>query len=236
MKTLLFSFIAIFIFEAIITTNDLKSQNNQESIAFFLTKEGAKSRIAHFNRRNRTTGFTDYEVISVSEKETGKEIRLRITKLDQYQNPLYEKEHDISYTNGELVIPAEYLLFTELPEMASSSNNNVRERDIIIPAFLGNGMSLTSSFIEIDTGGTLPLKVSDFSRTVNNFESIETPAGDFQACVISSKREVQNEATEIYTVYTWISQGVGVVKTQYFNDRLRLVKYSKIIELVIPEV
>lgn len=215
--------------------NYAHAQFDSEHDIYFLLKEGAQSKIAHFNRRNRPTGFTEYEVINVNEEKDRVKIDFKVKKLDRHEEIISESEFTIANINGEMIWPAEYLLFTEMSEDFQIQNEEQRSRDLILPAFLGNGMNLAPSFIEIENGNQTTVKVSDFGRTVNNFESIETPAGDFKACVIFSKREIQNDETDVFSVYTWISQGVGVVKTQYFNDRLRLVKSSKIVELYIPE-
>ncbi len=221
------SLVLFLVLSLFLTPYDTVAQ--KDNSGYFLITEGAKTRLGHFNRRQRPLGFTEYKVLNVKENEIGKDVVLKISHFDRLNNPLSETELTVKYKNGDVILPAEYLLFIELPEHSESLDMDSRNRELVIPGFLGNGMNLTPSFIELNNEQSL-IKVTDFSRTVNNFENVATAAGDFASCVITSKREVLSDKMEVYTVYTWLSQGVGPVKMRYYDERLKLVKYSEILE------
>jgi hypothetical protein len=220
-------FVAIVFFSVIFIPETIVSQNDNQ--AYFLLSEGSTIRLGHFNRRQRPLGFTEYKVVEVSENEQGKDVVIRISHFDRLNNPLYDGEISVVLNNGDVVLPGEYLLYSEFLEYSVSTDAETRDRDMIIPGFLGNGMNLTPSFIELEDNHSV-VKITDFSRVVNNFETITTAAGEFDACVISSKREVQTDEMEVYTVYTWLSQGIGPVKMRYYDERRKLVKYSELID------
>lgn len=207
---------------------------NDINTAYFLTQEGSKSKIGHFNHRQRPMSYTVLSVLSVEPDEDAKKIKLNVSQYDKFDNYVSETIFHLIYRNGEVLIPGSYLFSQELPDYQISEASEMRSRDFIIPAFLGNGMNLKPAFAETETVGNQTIKVTDFGRTVDNFEKIDTKAGVFDACVISSKREITNGETEVYTVYSWYSKGVGPVLTRYYNDKRKLVRYSEIVELNIP--
>ncbi len=230
MKSLSFIIIsAIFIFLG------FKGFAQNPDAPYFIYQEGAKIKIGHFNKRKVPQGYTVYTVSNVNETDSVDYITIKAESLDPYQKPLNSTEFEAEFYNGEISIDMIYLMPVDTLATIEDNDWDINGKRFIIPAFLANGISLSASYITLETDNNKHFKASEFSRVVDNFEKLDTDLGKFETCVISSKLELQFAETEIYNITTWYSKGIGPVRTNYYNQKRKLTKYSEIVEIILPE-
>ena len=230
MKGLFFNFLIIVF---LIFGTNLFSQDNDAP--YFIYKKGAKIKIGHFNKRQIPQGYTVYTVTDVNETDSVNYITIKAETFDPYEKPLNFTEIEAVYKDGEISLDMLYLIPVDSLAAISLEDWNLQGRDFIMPAFLGNGISLKAAYVELETDDNRYIKVSEFSRIVDKFEKLKTNIGEFETCVISSKLEMQFAENELFTIYTWYSKGIGPLKTNYYNNKRKLVKYSEVVEIVMPE-
>jgi hypothetical protein len=229
MKIIFAAFTSIFLMVGLIGF----SQNTNEP--YFIYQKGAKIKIGHFTKMNIPTSFTVYTITDVVKTDTMNYLTLKVETLDKYQKFVMSKDFSASYFDGEIDIDKLFLIpIDSLPEIPQS-DIDVMGRNFIIPSFLGDGIELSAAWVEVKIDSTSSVKVSEYSRVVDAFEKITTDIGDFDACLISSKLERKFGDVELFTVYTWYSKGIGPVRTNYYNLKRKLVKYSEVVEIYIPK-
>lgn len=201
---------------------------------YFIYQKGSKIKIGHFNKRQIPQGYTVYTVIDVNETDSVDYLKLQVESLNKYQKELNSEIFWAEYHEGEIKIEKLFMLSVDTLAKIDEESYNIAGRDYILPAFLGNGIALSSAWVELSNNDSIAFKVSEYSRVVDNFEKINTAIGEFDVCVISSKLETKYNEPLLYTVYTYFSKGIGPVRTYYYNTKRKLVKYSEIVEMDIP--
>ncbi len=230
MKGLFFTFLTIIF---LISGTNLFSQDNDAP--YFIYEQGAQIKIGHFNKRQIPQGYTVYTVANVTETDSVDYITIKAETFDPYEKPLNVTEIQAVYEDGGISIDMLYLIPVDTLAAISIEDWDLQGRDFIIPSFLGNGIALTAAYVEIETVDNRYIKVSEFSRMVDKFEKLKTSVGEFETCVISSKLEMQFAENELFTIHTWYSKGIGPLRTNYYNNKRKLVRYSEVVEIVMPE-
>ncbi|PLX05735.1 MAG: hypothetical protein C0596_18735 [Marinilabiliales bacterium] len=230
MKSLILTFIAFLI---IFPSLNIIAQ--EEDAPYFLYEKGATIKIGHFNKRKVPQGYTVYTITNVLETDSVNYLTIKAESLDKYQKPLNETEYEAEFQNGEISIDMLYLMPIDTLAAISENDWDIIGRNFSMPAFLANGISLASTYVILETDDAKYFKVSEYSRMVDNFEKLKTEVGEFETCMVSSKLELQFAETELYTIQTWYSKGVGPVRINYYNEKRKLVKYSEIVELTLPD-
>lgn len=199
---------------------------------YFIYKKDSKVKIGHYNLRAVPQGFTVYTVTDYIDTDTIDYFTLKVETLDRYQRLQKTESFKARFFEGEVVI--EKLFLIDLDMLASIENYTVEGRDYVIPAFLGNGIVLSPAWAEMIKNDTSAYKISEFSRIVDSFDKIKTAAGEFDACIITSKLETRYGETELLSVYSYFSRGLGPVRTNYYNTKRKLVRYSELVEYDVP--
>jgi hypothetical protein len=227
--------IFFILFSVILIQSGLNAFSQNDNPPYFIYEEGATIKIGHFNKRQIPQGFTVYTIINVNKTDSTNYLTIKAESLDKYQKPLNTTEYEAEFHDGEILIDMLYLMPIDTLAAISGDEWNIIGKDFSMPAFLGNGLPLTSSYILLENDNNKYFKVSEYSRTVDKFEKLKTEFGEFETCVISAKLELQFAETKLYTIYTWYSKGIGPLRTNYYNEKRKLVKYSEIVEMTLPE-
>lgn len=202
---------------------------------YFMYQEGTKVKIGHFNKRQIPLGYSTYTVSNVEETDSIDYLTIKVETSDKYDKPLYELSFNAEFFEGEISIDKLILLPIDTLIVIKDNDWDIMGRNLIIPSFLGAGIEVASAWIELYTDDNKLYKASEFSRIVERFEEIDTEAGEFETCMISSKVELIVGESKIYTLNTWFAKGIGPVRINYFNEKRKLVKYSEVIEVSLPE-
>jgi hypothetical protein len=201
---------------------------------YFLYLKDSKVKIGHYNRRSIPQGFTVFTVIDYTDTDTIDYYTIKVETLDRYQRPINEETFDASFFEGEVVVEKLFLMNIDTLTLIDEASYLIEGRDYVIPAFLGNGIALSSTWVELIKDEKTVYKISEFSRVVDSFEKIKTAAGEFDACIISSKLEMNYGETTLLSVYAYYTRGIGPVRINYYNTKRKLVRYSEIVEYSIP--
>lgn len=227
----LFFVVLINIF--LIFSLNVHAQDND--VPYFIYEKGAKIKIGHFSKRQIPQGYTVYSVTNVIKTDSIDHITIKAESFDAYEKPLNFTEIEAIYNDGEISLNMLYLVPVDSLATIFIEDLDLNGRDFIMPAFLGNGIALTAAYVELETDDDKYIKVSEFSRVVDKFEKIKIGVGEFETCVISSKLEMQFAKNELFTIQTWYSKGIGPLRTNYYNNKRKLVKYSEVVEIILPE-
>ena len=176
----------LFLFFAVLLCFNTGSSFSQPDEPYFIYKEGAKIKIGHFNKRKIATGYTVYTVTEVIKTDSINYLTLLAETQDRYHKSISSKVLNASYFDGEIVIDKLFLI--PIDSLVKIPNHyEINGRDFVIPAFLANGIALSSAWVEVVSESNNHFKISEYSRIVDSFEKVKTNIGEFDACVIASK-------------------------------------------------
>lgn len=227
MKRIFFIFIAVLIFIS-------NSQSQNSDILYFLNKENSMLKIGHFNKTYTPSGYTQYKIEKVTETDSSKILTMSIVNFDKFNKPFSFDTINVVKQKSFLKIDPEFLISDQ---NISFKENIISGREIVFPAILSTGMGLSSAWIEFHSKEKY-LKISEFSRMVDKFEKIKTLNYSFDACLISSKYEIQSDEQSknvFYTVEKWYAPELGPVRINYYNNKRKLVKFSEVVDYFLPE-
>lgn len=226
-------FLFIFLLSIFIGKQDIIAQD--DSAPYFLYEEGTKVKIGHYNKRKIPQAFTVYTVKNVIKTDSIDYITISVESQDKYQKPLNSFEFEAELEDGNFAIEKTFLIPIDTLAAIEENDWNIDGRDYIMPAFIATGIELSAAFVSLETDDNKYYQVSQFSRQVEKFETLETEVGEYETCVVSSKLELQLGEPEIYTVFTWYAKGIGPIRVNYYNKKRKFVKYSEIVEIIQPE-
>ena len=72
------------------------------------------------------------------------------------------------------------------------------------------------------------ISVDMLNRKVDKKESITTPAGTYDCFALSYDSEMKMGMKMNFKIKEWISEGVGVVKSESYNKNGKLMGYSEL--------
>lgn len=224
----IFVFFALFLF-----LNNSFSQVSAQP--YFISEKGSKLTICHYNLRSVPLSYTVYSVVDVEVRDSKEFVDLKIENFDKYKRFLNSHKISAQITDEGFLLDKTFIMDIDTLLKLNNQDYIVNGRDFLIPFHFNTGMSLISSWIEYLENDQTKYKVSEFARTIENYETVSTKIGDFDAWVVLSKQEINYGNTEMFTVSTYYSKGIGPVRINYYNSKRKLAKYSEIVAYEIPE-
>lgn len=225
----------IFIFTLWASIN-LFSQNCQDLYPF---KQGVSFTTQHFNSKNKLTTTVKQKMISVENSGTQYTAQLENETFDA-------KNKNISKFNSKIVCDGTSLMIDSRAFSGQGMNDMPPNTNIEVK-FSGDNFDFPLSASEGQTlkdlsfgseGYMNGMKIMSFNMKITNrkveaVEKITVPAGTFEAYKISYNSEVKTLGmTKKFKTISWIAKGVGMVKSENYDDKGTLSSYSQLTEFI----
>jgi hypothetical protein len=192
--------------------------------------------ITTYSSKDKVTGTTSYEILSVEETESGTTYEVQATSFDPKGKQTYVNIFEAMCKDSIFQIDMTVMMdgntmsayeemdaeidATEfsLPPTNESAVGPLEDGSIKV-SMSSNGMSMM----------TMTVNVTD--RKVEGVEEITTEAGTFTCLkltqTVSTRMIVKIEASSI----EWYTEGVGMVRSESYNSRWKLTGYSVLTKL-----
>lgn len=219
MKKLLYFSLFIFLFPNFI--------NSQDHCKSYLPKEGTVLTYANLDKKGKQTSTTTTEVVSV--KVTDGVTTYKVHQLISDGKEKNDMENDFEYQcDGEkFIIDMESVLNAQQMKAFEGGKITAEVEDMYIPNELEEGMELNDGLIKMDVyiePITTSVTARAFYRKVIGKETIETPAGTFEAWKIDGNIESKVSFMRFaFRVLEWYVEDVGIVKSETYDDKERFV-------------
>jgi len=219
--------ISFFAYEA-------KSQCN----TYFNFKEGTEYEMTHYSAKDKVTGKSISQILSVEDNSGVLTALIKGTAFDN-------KGKEITSMNFEYICDQGVLkmdLKRFIPKDMFGSDADIEfelEGDYLeLPESLEIGQSLKDGMIEgkmtmegNPAMANMTMSVKIFNRKVEAKEDITTPAGNFNCYKISYDMESSTKVMGMNNKVNlkgvdYVSEGTGVVKTESYNKKGDLSSYS----------
>jgi hypothetical protein len=213
---------------------EAKSQCN----TYFSFKEGTEYEMTHYSAKDKVTGKSLSQILSVEDNSGVLTAHIKGTAFDN-------KGKEITSMNFEYICDQGVLkmdLKRFIPKDMFGSDEDIEfemEGDYLeLPESLEIGQSLKDGMIEgkMTMEGNpamadMTMSVKIFNRKVEAKEDITTPAGNFTCYKISYDMESSTKVMGMNNKVNlkgvdYVSEGTGVVKTESYNKKGSLSSYS----------
>jgi len=202
---------------------------------YFPLEENKGVQYQSFDRRDRLQGTQDVMVKEVIHHGDHTEALISTKYYDNRENFQHESEFTIICKGNEIIMDIQSMLDQNMLEGFQDMEITMSTIDIVFPDNPTVGQELPDAKMDmsVSTGG---MKITDISFTVRNrkiegIESIETPAGTFEAFKITSELYTETRTMGIphritMTSVDYWAEGVGTVRSESYDRRGRLESYT----------
>jgi hypothetical protein len=204
---------------------------------FLPNQEGAKWELTNYNAKGKEQGKIVYEV--AKKTVSGNDITFTIihTTFDKKGDEIYTGSYDAKCIDGVFNLDMKSRMdsaamkgFKDMEVRVDASDFELPNLDAPAGTVLADGtldVSMTSSALGF------AMTVLIFDRKVEAAETIETPAGSFDCVVVSQKISTKMMIKVQAGSKEWYAENIGLVRTESYNKKGKLMGYSEITKIII---
>lgn len=204
---------------------------------FFPTKEGTVLEYKSYDKKDKVTGKIRYTITNINSEGNDMDITYLIETTDAKDEPLFKHELTIHEKDEKLYVDMRKFLNKAIFKKGGKIPDNLKitGNEMEIPSNLTTGDTLPDSQMEMSFKmGFINIKMGAqvTERIVKSFEKITVDAGSFDTYKITSK--VLANAMGMKTSSTsaeWIAKGVGMIKTESYDNDGNISSYTKLISI-----
>ncbi|WP_203257806.1 TapB family protein [Hyunsoonleella ulvae] len=194
---------------------------------YYPHKKGTTFEITNYNKKGKKEGVVKYTISNVE----GNTATIEAVILDEKDKEVTTTSYNIMCEGNSISIDFKSLISPEMLQQYKDMDIDVSGTNIELPNDLDIGKKLKNAnmIMTINMGGmNMKMTMDIINRTVDAKENITTPAGSFDCYALSYDSEVKMGIKTSFTIKEWIAEGVGVVKTESYNKKGKLMGYSEL--------
>lgn len=209
----------------------------QDCSTYFPFEEGKTWEMSNYNKKGKLEGTSLNTVTKVSEVSEGTKASVSIKMADaKKKDEEVELVYDMTCAGDKVMVSMNMFLPAEQMEQMNAYEDmevTMDMEDMTFPNDLSVGQELKdcSMTMEVSASGIKVMssttKITD--RKVLDKLIVTTAAGDFECFKITQTTEVSaGFISREYTSISYISKGVGVVKSESYDKKGNLDSYSEL--------
>ncbi len=194
---------------------------------------GAKWELTSYSPKGKEEGKIAYELIDKIERDNGYTYTIKSTSFDKKGKEVFTNEFNAYCKDGKF----EFDMAMKMDNAAMQSYQNMEMEmdasEFELPSMDAEvGTTLKDGTLEVKVGSnsismfTMTVLITD--RKVEAKEEIETPAGTFNCLVLTQKSTTKMLVKVEASSKEWYSEGVGLVRSEYYNKKGKLNGYSEL--------
>jgi hypothetical protein len=199
---------------------------------FYPFSEGAKSQLTLYDGKGRSSGMVEYQIMNIQDNGSSQTATMKTQLTDDKGKMVSGSEYEATCSDGVVSIDFKSLMRPEMMKAYGDMDvdTEITGTNLDLPNNLSVGQSLPDAEINIQlsiSGMNMNMKTAITDRKVLAKETITTPAGTFDCFVLTQTMNLKSmAANQSRTSKQWVSEGVGVVKTEDYNRKGKLDGYS----------
>ncbi|MCF6241046.1 MAG: hypothetical protein L3J74_06845 [Bacteroidales bacterium] len=211
----------------------------QDCSFYFPTKVGTIVTTTYYDKKGKETSKLYQKVLDYKEGAGFQEVKVqnRTESKDSKDVPdsLLIHEFSIRCENGDFQINWDAYMGNTLDKY-QGMDLEVNSENLSIPSKLTVGQTFPDAKIDISVTNQgvklMTIHTVIKNRKVEAFEKLTTPAGTFDCVKLTSTTETKMAFIKVSaSTAQWMAEGVGVVRTENYDKKGKLVSYSEITEI-----
>jgi len=194
---------------------------------YYPLEEGVKFEMTTYNKKGKKEGVVNYKVTDIDNDTATIETII----YDEKGKEIITSNYQILCEGDKISIDFKSMISPEMFKQYKDMDMDITGNNIELPNDLQIGQTLKDARMNmaINMGGIkMNMSVDMLNRKVNNKESITTPAGTFECYALSYDSEIKMGFKMKFIIKEWIAEGVGVVKSETYNKKGKLMGYSEL--------
>lgn len=207
----------------------------QECSGYFALQKGLKMELVSYDKKDKPAAILKYEVVDYKPVNGGISLSFSNQTYDGKGKLLAKGDVSGKCVNGEFYSDVRNIGSEMLPKSADIEVN-VTGDQLIYPNNLKAGQKLKDAVVTIKSGmkggmTLINMTVTITDRTVQGFETVETPAGKFECAKITFNTLAKLMGKHSTKTTEYMAKGIGVVKSEQYDE-----KGKKISSLVLTKL
>lgn len=205
---------------------------------FFAHQEGMTWTTTSYNKNKKKTGSIAYEVLFNDVEDGVNTIIFGYKGMDEDGEEMYSGE--FTGTCADNVFTTSHSgTFADIIEQTANMEVEITGDLVQYPFNLNAGDKLQDASVtlvsRVENGLSLLKVTSDvFNRKVIGREKVVTPAGTFDCIKISYDAKVKMLISKSMSIVEYLSEGVGIVRSEQYDKKGNLSGYTEITSLKKP--
>jgi hypothetical protein len=198
-------------------------------------KEGTSTKMAHYDKKDKLTGYTTMTVKERKEIPGGVSL-VFLQEYDDTEEYTFENEFGIECVNGEVKMDMSKMIDPNTLSAYENMDIDIVTDEMAIPAGASPGDKLNDGNVKVTVDTGTPVKVSInismTNRLVEGKEEVTTPAGTFDCLKISYELLTQIGFIKVKSaVVEYYNKKHGVIKSESLDKKGKLTGYSVVEEI-----
>jgi len=217
----------VLIFSLLLISMSLISQDCK---MYFPAEEGTVMEIKDYNAKDKLQSSSIQKINSVIEDGNNLTVSVNHESFDKKGEKILEGDYEVKCVDGTFYMDMRNMLDEASLSTMEGMEIQVDANDLAYAFDLNPGTTLPDADITVSASSNgmkmFTMTVYINNRKVDAKESITTPAGTFDCYKISYDIETKIVMKVQAKAVQWISEGIGVVRTETYNKKGKLQGYS----------
>ncbi len=205
--------------------------NAQDCKYYFTLDEGTELTVKHYDKKGKVSGTSVRKLVKKEMKGDAVEAEFSIHYEDKKgKNPI-DSDLGMRCENGKFYIDMSQYLDQNSLSAYKDMEMEMESDELLVPSNISQGQKLEDGKITMTVKNQgmniMTMAVNITNRLVEATEQLKTPAGTFDCAVITydiqSKIGFMNVSTK---GKEWYAEEIGVVKSESYDKRGKLVGYT----------
>lgn len=209
------------------------------SQSFYAMKEGTKLMMTNFSDKGKITSTSETLIKTVKANGANYDITVETTLKNDKDKILSEgKNYTVKCENGTIKLDISSMMMADFAVQMKNMEVTISGNGIDIPQILTEGMTLSDGSTEMKLGSNgmnfMTMKFDIKNRKVEKKENLTTSAGTFECYKITYNMDMKTMFKRSIKVTQWLAPGVGLIKTETYNQKGELESYSELTKFEKP--
>jgi hypothetical protein len=205
--------------------------NAQDCRLYFPDRIGSTREMKFYDQRNRLTSITEHEILEKNVNGDNVNIKVKATSYDKDAKEIHTGELEFTCEGGIFKFDLKGYLDPATLASYEEMGVDITADNLAYPAKMTTGDKLPDGGLKmvVKSGSatiiTITLNITN--RIVEGSESITTDAGTFSCYKLSYDLNTRaGFINSSSSVVEWMTEGVGLVRSETYDRRGRLAGYS----------
>ncbi len=197
---------------------------------YYPFEEGTAFQITGYDKKGKINSVVDYSITDVTDNTAT--IKAKIS--DKKGKEITTTDYKINCNNNTISIDFKSMMNPDMFAQYKDIEIDFEGTNIELPNDLSVGKDLKDAnmVMIMNMGGMKMNMTMDLvNRKVEGKERISTPAGTFDCYVITYTTEIKMGMKSTFKNKEWIAEGVGMVKSENYNKKGKLLGYSELTKI-----
>lgn len=202
----------------------------QECVQYYPVKTGSVWEMQNFDAKDKLSSTNKSKVLSFNQISNGYTLEIESESFDDKNKPTYKDTMQMKCVDGVFMFDMTNFMDPQTMSAYEGMQVSMDAKNMEFPGTLTAGMSLNDASLTMTVSNQgvkmMTMTIMITNRKVESYEDITVPAGTFKAYKISYDTQTKMMfTTKTRTVQFWVP-GKGMVRTESFNDKGKLLGYS----------